>query len=165
MAAKLTVRFSVMLSVAVSVGLTCATAAVTAATPTAEQALRLAPVQKDVDYIDPPRKMPSKCTIKSEKRKKQTGWIIRDESGKILREFVDTNGDNIVDHWSYFKDGVEVYRDIDTKFAGKANEFRWLNTGGVRWGIARETDGQIDLVEDDLRRGDERRSGDGDSRQ
>ena len=81
----------------------------------------------------------AKCTIKAEKRKGQTGWIIRDADGKILREFVDTNGDNIVDRWSYYKDGVEVYRDIDTKFTGKANEFRWLNTAGIRWGVDEES--------------------------
>ena len=54
----------------------------------------------------------------------------------MLREFVDTNGDNVVDRWSYFKDGVEVYRDIDPKFTGKATEHRWLNTAGVRWGVS-----------------------------
>jgi thiol-disulfide isomerase/thioredoxin len=115
-----------------------------AAVPTAEQALKLTPVQRDVDYDRPTPEEAAKCTIKSEKGKKQTGWVIRDENGKILREFVDTNGDNIVDRWSYYKDGVEVYRDIDTKFTGKATEFRWLNTAGIRWGLAKGNDGQID---------------------
>ena len=135
-----------------------------AAVPTAEQALKLAPVQKDVDYDRPTPEEAAKCTIKAEKGKKQTGWIIRDESGKILREFVDTNGDNVVDRWSYYKDGVEVYRDIDTKFTGKATEFRWLNTAGIRWGIAKGNRRTNRLLEDDLGRGDERRSGDGDPR-
>jgi peroxiredoxin len=75
--------------------------------------------------------------MKAEKHNGQTGWVIRDADGKMLREFVDTNGDNIVDRWSYFKDGVEVYRDIDPKFTGKATEHRWLNTAGVRWGVSR----------------------------
>jgi peroxiredoxin len=114
------------------------------AAPTADQALKLAPVQKDVDYDRPTPEEAAKCTIKAEKGKKQTGWVVRDESGKVLREFVDTNGDNVVDRWSYYKDGVEVYRDIDTKFVGAASEFRWLNTGGIRWGIAKGTGGQID---------------------
>ncbi len=38
--------------------------------------------------------------MKAEKHKGQTGWVIRDGDGKMLREFVDTNGDNIVDRWS-----------------------------------------------------------------
>ncbi len=142
MAAKFIVRSWLAVSFVFGVGLLCGTAPARAATPTAEQALRLAPVQKDVDYDRP--EDPSKCTIKAEKRKGQTGWIIRDADGKILREFVDTNGDNIVDRWSYYKDGVEVYRDIDTKFTGKANEFRWLNTAGVRWGATKSPDGQIE---------------------
>ena len=57
-----------------------------------------------------------------------------DRTGKILREFVDTNGDNVVDRWSYFKDGVEVYRDIDENFNGKADQHRWLNTAGIALG-------------------------------
>lgn len=36
--------------------------------------------------------------------------------------FVDTNGDNVVDQWSYYKDGVEVCRDEDVKFTGKAED-------------------------------------------
>ncbi len=142
------VKISLCLKVAgsiVVVGLlTAAAPSAKAAAPTAEQALKLAPVQKDVDYDRPTPEEAAKCTIKAEKGKKQTGWIIRDENGKILREFVDTNGDNVVDRWSYYKDGVEVYRDIDTKFTGKATEFRWLNTAGVRWGVAKGGDGQID---------------------
>ena len=52
----------------------------------------------------------------------------------ILRKFVDTNGDNVVDQWSYYKDGVEVYRDIDSNFNGKADQYRWFNTGGTPLG-------------------------------
>jgi len=77
-----------------------------AATPTVEQALKLAPIQKDVDYDVPNAAEISKCTIKAEKLNGQTGWVVRSPSGQILREFVDTNGDNIVDRWSYYKDGI-----------------------------------------------------------
>ena len=58
----------------------------------------------------------------------------------ILRKFVDTNDDNVVDQWSYYKDGIEVYRDIDSNFNGKADQYRWFHTGGSRWGFdPRET--------------------------
>src|SRR5580765_5881797 len=59
-------------------------------------------------------------------------------------QFVDTNGDNVVDRWSYFKDGIEVYRDIDENFNGKADQYRWLNTAGMRWGLDKAEDGKID---------------------
>jgi peroxiredoxin len=137
-------RWRLVLAIVVSGAMAGSWSSARAAAPTAEQALKLAPVQRDVDYDRPTPDEAAKCTIKSEKAKKQTGWVIRDENGKIIREFVDTNGDNIVDRWSYYKDGVEVYRDIDTKFTGKATEFRWLNTGGIRWGAAKGPDGQID---------------------
>ena len=62
----------------------------------------------------------------------------------ILRKFVDTNDDNVVDQWSYYKDGVEVYRDIDSNFNGKADQYRWFHTGGSRWGLDPNEDGVID---------------------
>jgi thiol-disulfide isomerase/thioredoxin len=117
--------------------------AVKAATPTIDQALKLTPVQKDVDYDIPAPGDIAKCTIKAEKVGGQTGWVVRAPSGQILRQFVDTNGDNVVDRWSYFKDGVEVYRDIDENFNGKADQHRWFNTSGSRWGLDPNEDGKI----------------------
>jgi len=115
-----------------------------AASPTVEQALKLAPIQKDVDYDVPSAADAAKCTIKAEKVGGQTGWVVRGPNGQILRQFVDTNGDNVVDRWSYFKDGIEVYRDIDENFNGKADQYRWLNTAGMRWGMDKAEDGKID---------------------
>lgn len=62
--------------------------------------------------------------MRSKLRKKpgKLAGIAGDGSGQILRTFADTNGDNIVDQWSYFKDGIEVYRDIDANFNGKADQ-------------------------------------------
>ncbi|HEY2880866.1 MAG TPA: hypothetical protein VGJ15_00490, partial [Pirellulales bacterium] len=131
-------------NVAIVLGAIGLAGAAGAATPTVEQALKLTPIQKDVDYDVPPAKDISKCTIKAEKVGNVTGWVVRSPSGQVLREFVDTNGDNVVDRWSYFKDGVEVYRDIDENFNGKADQYRWLNTAGIRWGIDKAEDGKID---------------------
>jgi thiol-disulfide isomerase/thioredoxin len=71
--------------------------------------------------------------------------VIRDGSGQILRVFTDTNGDNMADQFSYYKDGIEVYRDIDSNFNKKADQCRWLNTGGSRWGVDANEDGKIDF--------------------
>ena len=116
-----------------------------AQSPTAADALKLRPVQRDVDFDLPADKELAKCSIKAEKINGQTGWIVRDPNGLVLREFVDTNKDNVVDRWSYFKNGVEVYRDIDDNFNGKADNHRWLNTAGTRWGIDKTEDGRIDV--------------------
>lgn len=115
-----------------------------AATPTAEQALKLLPVQKGVDFDQPTPQEAAKCKITVKKSGNQVGWIVEDANGKILRRFLDTNGDNVVDTWCYYKDGIEVYRDIDANFNGKADQYRWFNTGGTRWGIDANEDGVID---------------------
>jgi thiol-disulfide isomerase/thioredoxin len=115
-----------------------------AGNPTPAEALAFQPVQKDVQIDRPEVAEIPKCTIKAEKMGGKTGWVVRDASGQILRNFVDTNGDNTVDQWSYYKDGVEVYRDIDSNFNRKVDQFRWLNTAGTRWAVDTNEDGKID---------------------
>ena len=120
------------------------TNAVQAATPSAEQALRLVPMQEGIDFDRPTGAQAAKCKIEARKVDGHVGWIVEDGQGQILRRFVDTNGDNVVDQWSYYKDGVEVYRDIDSDFNGKADQYRWFHTAGSRWGIDENEDGKID---------------------
>ncbi|MGC3970964.1 MAG: thioredoxin-like domain-containing protein [Pirellulales bacterium] len=115
-----------------------------AQSPTADQALALVPVQKDVEYYKPAKDEIAKCTIKVEKEGSTSGWVVYDPAGTIIRRFTDTNGDNTVDQWSYFDEGLEVYRDIDSNANAKADQFRWLNTGGTRWGQDTNEDGKID---------------------
>jgi thiol-disulfide isomerase/thioredoxin len=115
-----------------------------AATPTVEQALKLKPVQADVEYDIPTGEDLKGCTISAGKVGGATGWIVRDATGHLLRTFVDTNGDNVVDQWCYFRNGVEVYRDIDSNFNGKADQYRWLHTAGMKFGLDRDENGSID---------------------
>ena len=112
-----------------------------AALPSVQDALALQPIQKDVQVDRPEAADIAKCTIKAESKR---GLIVRDANGQILRSFSDTNGDGTVDQWSYFKDGVEVYRDMDTNANKRADQCRWLNTAGSRWGLDANEDGKID---------------------
>jgi thiol-disulfide isomerase/thioredoxin len=114
-----------------------------AASPSAAQALRLAPSQQGIDYDRPKPEDVARCKISAKKIDGHVGWIVESHEGVVLRKFLDTDGDNIVDQWSYYKDGVEVYRETATKSGGKANEFRWLNTGGTRWGVDTEGNGRL----------------------
>jgi hypothetical protein len=72
------------------------------------------------------------------------GWLLRDPRGLPLRRYYDSNGDGKIDVWSYYKDGVEVYREIDSNFDGKVDQYRWLNAAGTKWGVDRNEDGKID---------------------
>lgn len=115
-----------------------------AASPSAEQALKLRPMQREVDFSEPTAPQVAKCTIEARKIDGHGGWIVQDPDGLVLRRFVDTNGDNVVDRWSYYKEGLEVYRDVDSDFNGKADQYRWFHTNGSRWGLDRDEDGEID---------------------
>lgn len=101
------------------------------------------PMQKDlvVDYDTPTDKAEiDACKVESQSDKK-TGtfaYLLRDGQGRLLRRFADTNGKKDakgqphLDQWSYFKDGFEVYREIDLDEDGVLDECRWLNGGGTR---------------------------------
>src|SRR5207249_2935526 len=73
-----------------------------------------------------------------------TGYVVRTDSGQVLRRFLDANGDNKVDQWCYFKDGIQIYRDIASNFNNKADQYRWLGTAGTRWGLDDDENGRID---------------------
>jgi hypothetical protein len=62
----------------------------------------------------------------------------------VLRQFSDSNNDNVVDTWSYFRGGLEVYRDADLNYNGKAEQYRWFHTGGSRWALDKNEDGKVD---------------------
>lgn len=113
------------------------------ASPTVDQALALKPIQSDVDYDIPSAESAAKCKIEAA-RELGSGWVVREETGQMLRRFLDTNNDKKLDQWSYFKDGIEVYRDVDANFNGKADQYRWLGTSGTRWGLDKNEDGVVD---------------------
>src|SRR5262249_51407068 len=45
--------------------------------------------------------------------------------------------------YSYYKDGLEVYREIDTNNNQKIDEYRWFNDGGMKWGVDTTESGVI----------------------
>lgn len=138
-------RRSNLLLLVLSASCALLTPATSSAAPSAAAALQLAPIQKqDVDYDTPSATEVAGCTIKAENDNGRTGWVVRDASGQMLRKFSDNNKDNVVDRWAYYKNGLEVYCDIDANFNGKADNYRWFHTGGTRWGVDSNEDGKID---------------------
>jgi len=116
----------------------------TAAPPTAEEALALKPKQRPVDYTVLSAEEAKQATIKQEKEGGVMALVVRGPTGDVLRAFADSDGNRVVDRWSYYKDGVEVYREIDSDKDTKVDEYRWFNGGGGRWGVDRNADGVID---------------------
>lgn len=122
----------------------CLTTSASAAPPTPSAALKLRPVQPEVDYQQVPPDAVPNCTVVDLERKGWVGWNVLGPDGSLLRRFADTNGDKKIDLWSYYKYGIEVYRDVDVDFNGRAEHYRWLATGGTRWGLDDDEDGTID---------------------
>lgn len=113
-----------------------------AAQVTVEKIFAYKPVQKDVDIETPPAADFPKCKLEE----KRSEYVVYGPQGQILRRFIDTDGDKSrqVDQWRYYKNGLEVYRDIDTNADGRVDQCRWLTTGGTRWGIDANQDGRIE---------------------
>jgi len=114
-----------------------------AAQPTVEYALGLKP-RHTVDYDIPDAAAAKQATLSMEKTDGMTAWVVRSADGTLLRRFADTNGDRVVDHWSYYRDGLEVYRDIDADHNAKPDQARWLAAAGSRWGVDTDGDERLD---------------------
>ncbi len=100
-----------------------------------------------VDVETPDKSEWNKCKIETVKIGKGTGYVVTGPQGQTLRRFIDADGNQTVDQYRYYKDGLEVYREIDsTGDAKKVNidQVRWFNMGGTRWGVDLNKDGVID---------------------
>src|ERR1700736_3335563 len=117
-----------------------------AAPPTVSQMLNFHPKQDGVVCSTPSAQEQEACKVElvSGSKPGSSGWLLRDPQGRPLRRFFDSNGDRQIDVLSYYLDGVEVYRETDSNLNGKIDQYRWLNAGGMKWGI--------DLDEDDKHR-------------
>ena len=111
---------------------------------TPDQAFGLQPVQADVDIDKPTKEQIAACAIVEETFAGAACYSVKDNTGRLWRRFVDSNGDGRVDQWCYFKDGIEAYRDIDANFNGKTDEYRWLGVGGTRRGLDPNEDRLVD---------------------
>jgi thiol-disulfide isomerase/thioredoxin len=108
------------------------------------KALSFKPRQADVNYEKVSAEEVAKCKLERIARSDGKGFWLTGPAGQPLRWFVDTNGDKSPDRWCYYNNGVEVYRESDTDFNGTADEYRWLNTEGLRWGVDQDEDGVIE---------------------
>src|SRR5262245_48277125 len=113
--------------------------------PSVKQALGVVPHHNDVEIDSPDPKTIDQCNRAPLQDGKGTASLVLGPDGQPLRRFMDTDGNDVVDQFSFYKNGLEVYRDIISKPNGKKDQFRWLNIGGMRWGIDTNGDGKIDI--------------------
>lgn len=109
-----------------------------------EQVLAYRPSQPDVDYEIPEQAEIAKCELKVEKEGKGSAWVVYGPQSTVIRRFVDSDGNKVVDQFRYYKHGLEVFRDVDNNENRKIDESFWFNTAGTRWGIDPNEDGRID---------------------
>ena len=103
--------------------------------PTPEALLNFKPSLKGVEYeavTDPAAIAACKVETVTNAKKQQIGYALRDGQGKLLRQFLDTDGNRALDQWSYYQDGFEVYRETDLNDDQSLDECRWLNSAGTR---------------------------------
>ncbi len=110
---------------------------------------RYNPVFKGVEYDLPASALKGndpavKAAVEACKVDSSTkGFILKDGQGRTLRKFLDTNGQKTqrdgekkpsthLDQWSYYQDGFEVYREVDSDEDGSLDEVRWMNSNGTR---------------------------------
>ena len=110
------------------------------AQPSAAKILQLAPTVKGVEMDAPIDKALAECKVERVvgAGKRPIGWALRDGQGQLLRRVFDnkalTDAAKPVktNQWSYYKDGFEVYRDLDTDGDEYIDEARFLNSAGTR---------------------------------
>jgi thiol-disulfide isomerase/thioredoxin len=121
-----------------------------AATPTVADILAFKPRQPGVAVTTPDGMQLAACKVellkgtKLANGKNSSGWVLVDGQGNTVRRFFDSDGDNHIDSYSYYLEGKEAYRDIDSNYDGKVDQFRWLGPNGTKWGVSSNQDGKID---------------------
>jgi hypothetical protein len=118
----------------------CFLCAGTANAATPAQILQFRPKQQGISYSTPTPEEQERCKVKWQKTPEGGVWLLFDPQGRILRRLVDTKGDDKPHVWCYYHEGIEVYREIE----GEPHQYRWLNAGGMKWGVDINKDQKID---------------------
>ncbi len=118
--------------------------------PTVAEMLSIRPKQDGVVSTTPTPQEQDGCKVEAVRGQGVGGgWLLRDGRGLPLRRFYDSRyaegQRGQMDVWSYYKDGVEVYRETDSNRNGKVDQYRWFGPAGMKWGVDVNEDGKIDV--------------------
>jgi hypothetical protein len=103
------------------------------------------PKQKDVAISTPTGADVAACKVNMVRGSKadSVGYELIDSKKQPLRRFMGA-AKKPIETYSYYRDGTEVYREIDSNGDGRPDHYRWLNAGGMKWGIDSNGDHKID---------------------
>jgi hypothetical protein len=124
--------------------------AVVAQAPKAETVLARLPAVAGVNVATPTAAEAAACKVEVRQWEagkdgvKPKGVIVTDAAGRKLRQFIDTTGGDKFNILSYYLDGVEAFREVDTNGNGKPDSFRWLGANGGKQGTDANEDGVVD---------------------
>src|SRR5688572_9950710 len=108
--------------------------------------LAIRPKIEDVAITTPSAEEQKDCKVEDvTEAGKKVGYALVDGRKQLVRRYVIGKGAPQINTWSFYKDGVEVFRQIDSNFDEKVDQYRWLGTAGLKWGIDRDQDGKIDV--------------------
>src|SRR5260221_11022603 len=98
----------VVLLVLIAAWLVQPAALLAAGAPSVEQTMLFTPKHFDQDYDIPTPQQYAACKVNVIRQKNLAGWEVLGPQGQTLRRFMDTDGNGVVDQYSYFRDGLEV---------------------------------------------------------
>ncbi|HEV3386361.1 MAG TPA: redoxin domain-containing protein [Gemmata sp.] len=113
---------------------------------TAEGASQVMPIQPGVAVSTPPPNQIAQCKvepIQNPTTKATMGFVVRDPSGKPIRQFVSYDGKNF-NIRAFYLDGIESYREVFPLKPEDPVQFRWLGSNGCKWGYDHAHNGRID---------------------
>ncbi|MBA4190068.1 MAG: hypothetical protein C0467_18950 [Planctomycetaceae bacterium] len=114
---------------------------------TVDDAFKVQPRQKGVSIAAPTPDVVARCTVAAipnpKDQKSPMGYVVRDASGRPVRQFVSYDGKsyNII---AFYVEGAEAYREVYPPAPNEAYQFRWLGANGTKWGLDKDRDGTID---------------------
>jgi thiol-disulfide isomerase/thioredoxin len=115
------------------------------AVPSVDDMLKIKPKFDDVAISDPTAEELRDCKVEEVvSGGKKVGFVLMDGRKQLVRRYLAGKDPAHINIWSFYRDGVEVFRQIDSNLNKKVDQYRWLGTAGLKWGIDRDEDGKID---------------------
>ena len=103
------------------------------------------PLGVAVQYTTPADAELAQCRVEFTNGPRGSAWILKDKEGRLLRRIGFADGSKTPNEFSFYRDGLEVYREIQSPGKKQPDRFYWLGLGGMKIGVDTQGDRRIDL--------------------